>query len=218
MANNILDTLGIDQESYDSNTGSTLAKGFVAMESGVYPGRVKEVILYTNVYGGEELKINVEVDGKAKDNSDVTKVISFRKDIGKTLKDGKINEGFVARFKSLAVSANVELGAISPGESVKVNSYGKECDGNYLLGCNDKPVLVATRYTVDTNKAEGEMYRDSNDIEALLVKDSEDMETFLEKVKKQAGNPFTVKGYVAKDKKTPPATADQKAKISDLDF
>ncbi len=216
---NILDTLGIDQEAYDNNTGSTLAKGFVAIESGVYPGRVKEVILYKNAFGSEQLKITVEVDGKSKDGVAETKVIGFRNDIGNKLRDGKINEGFVARFKSLAVSSNVEIGSIATGEATKVNSFGKECEGNYLMGCNDRPVLVAVRHTVDTNKAEGEMYRDSNDIEALLVKDSEDVEKFMEKVEKQAGNPFTIKGYVAKGgKKDTPATPEQKEKISNLDF
>lgn len=51
------------------------------MPSGVYDAKIKEVIIYTNKFGGEMLKVNVTVK-----HNDKERTLSFRDDIGKNLK------------------------------------------------------------------------------------------------------------------------------------
>ena len=142
----ILDTLGISEEQYEKAKDSTVTEAFEVAHSGVYDGKVKEVIIYKNQFGGETLKVNF-----AFKYNDQERTISYRDDIGKNLKqtdeekaagkDGKINEGFVARLKSLCTAANVEISALKEGTETKVKAFGKECEGKFLLGLNDKAVL-----------------------------------------------------------------------------
>ena len=100
----ILDTLGISEEQYEKAKDSTVTEAFEVAPSGVYDGKVKEVIIYKNKFGGETLKVNF-----AFKYNDQERTISYRDDIGKNLKQtdeekkenkpGKINEGFVQRSK-----------------------------------------------------------------------------------------------------------------------
>ena len=197
----ILDQLGINQEAFDAAKSTTVTEAFEVMPSGVYDGKVKEVIIYKNKFGGEMLKINIAVK-----HNDQERIVSFRDDIGKNLKQtdeekaagkqGKVNEGFMARLKSLLVATNVQIENITEGGATKVNSYGADCEGKFLLGLNDKPVKVLVRHSQDTNKAEGEAYRDSNDIEGVTFNGSEDIEKFQAKVDKNTDGIFKYKGYV----------------------
>lgn len=198
-----LDSLGITEDQFAAAKDSTVTEAFEVMPSGVVAGKIKEVILYKNAFGGEMLQVNVTVK-----HNDADRTLSFRDDIGKNLrqtdeekaegKPGKINEGFVARLKSICAAANVEISNLKDGAATKVKSFGKECEGKFVLGLNDKPVQVLVRHSVDTTKAEGETYRDSNDIEGILPKGHEDIAKFEEKIEKNKGI-FNYKGYVKKD-------------------
>ena len=221
----ILDTLGISEEQYEKAKDSTVTEAFEVAPSGVYDGKVKEVIIYKNKFGGETLKVNF-----AFKYNDQERTISYRDDIGKNLKQtdeekkenkpGKINEGFVARLKSLCTAANVEISALKDGPATKVKSFGKDCEGKFLLGLNDKSVQVLVRLSVDTTKAEGEAYRERNDIEGVLPKGHEDIATFEAKVEKNKGI-FNYKGYVKKDAANTGSSAgseEVKAAAEKLDF
>ena len=203
MSTDLLASLGITDEQFAAAKDSTVTQAFEVMPSGVVAGKIKEVILYKNSFGGEMLQVNVVVK-----HNDAERTLSFRDDIGKNLKQtdeekkedkpGKINEGFVARLKSLCAAANVEISALKDGPATKVKSFGKDCEGKFILGLNDKPVQVLVRLSVDTTKAEGEAYRERNDIEGVLPVGHEDIATFEAKVEKNKGI-FTFKGYVKKD-------------------
>ena len=203
MSTDLLASLGITEDQFAAAKDSTVTEAFEVMPSGVMPGKIKEVILYKNSFGGETLKVSVIVK-----HNDAERTLSFRDDIGKNLKQsdeekaagkpGKINEGFIARLKSLCTAANVEISALKDGPATKVKAFGKECEGKFLLGLNDKSVQCLVRHSVDSNKPEGEAYRDSNDIEGVLPKGHEDIAKFEAKVEKNKGI-FTYKGYVKKD-------------------
>ena len=203
MSTDLLASLGITEDQFAAAKDSTVTEAFEVMPSGVVAGKIKEVILYKNSFGGETLKVNVVVK-----HNDAERTLSFRDDIGKNLKqtdeekaagkDGKINEGFVARLKSLCTAANVEISSLKDGPATKVKAFGKECEGKFLLGLNDKSVQCLVRHSVDSNKPEGEAYRDSNDIEGVLPKGHEDIAKFEAKVEKNKGI-FNYKGYVKKD-------------------
>lgn len=203
MSTDLLASLGITDEQFAEAKDSTVTEAFEVMPSGVVPGKIKEVILYKNKFGGEMLQVNVVVK-----HNDSERTLSFRDDIGKNLKQtdeekkenkpGKINEGFVARLKSLCTAANVEISALKEGTATKVKSFGADCEGKFLLGLNDKAVQCLVRLSVDTTKAEGEAYRERNDIEGVLPKGHEDIATFEAKIAKNNGT-FNYKGYVKKD-------------------
>ena len=203
MSTDLLASLGITEDQFAAAKDSTVTEAFEVMPSGVVPGKIKEVILYKNKFGGEMLQVNVVVK-----HNDSERTLSFRDDIGKNLKqteeekaagkDGKINEGFIARLKSLCTAANVEISALKEGTATKVKSFGADCEGKFLLGLNDKAVQCLVRLSVDTTKAEGEAYRERNDIEGVLPKGHEDIATFEAKIAKNNGT-FNYKGYVKKD-------------------
>ena len=219
----LLENLGISTEEFQAAKDSTVVEAFEVMPSGVYSGKVKEVIIYKNKFGGDTLKINFAVDFNGQE-----RVISFRDDIGKNLKQtdeekasgkpGKTNEGFLARLKSLSAATNVDIADAKEGAEAKVNSYGTECIGKYILGFNDKKVQVLVRHSQDSNKAEGEPYRDSNDVEGVTSKGHEDVDTFTAKIEKNNGI-FKYKGYV-KDgaKKDNAASKEVQEKAKNIDF
>lgn len=204
------DVLKIEDSVYEEATGSTVTEGFQAMESGAYKGKVKEIILFQGNFG-TELRANFEIDGKN---------IGYRRDVGKTLKGGEVNQGFVNRLKSICEAANVDVNSLTVGDQTKVNSFGKECEGNFLLGVNDKPVTLLVRHSEDTSKEEGDTYRFSNDVEGVTSSGSEDEEKFLEKVEKQDGKPFAWVSNKKKTKKSAGAKADPKKadELKKLDF
>ena len=203
MSIDLLASLGITEDQFAAAKDSTVTEAFEVMPSGVVPGKIKEVILYKNKFGTEMLQVNVVVK-----HNDAERTLSFRDDIGKNLKqtdeekaagkDGKINEGFVARLKSLCAAANVEISSLKEGTATKVKSFGADCEGKFLLGLNDKSVQCLVRLSVNTSRPEGEAFREKNDIEGVLPKGHEDIATFEAKVEKNKGI-FNYKGYVKKD-------------------
>ena len=219
----ILDTLGITEEELKKATGSTVTEAFELMPSGVYPAKIKEVILYKNKFGGEMLKINVAVK-----YNDQDRIVSFRDDIGKNLKQteeekaagkpGKTNEGFVNRLKSLSVATGVDMANVSVGAETKINAFGAECVGNFLLGFNDKPVKALVRHSQNSNKKEGDSYRDTNDIEGITHDGHEDISKFEEKVAKKEGGIFTYKGYVKDENKANESKEEIKEAAGKINF
>ena len=217
MSTDLLASLGITEDQFAAAKDSTVTEAFENMPSGVMPGKIKEVILYKNSFGGEMLQVNVVVK-----HNDADRTLSFRDDIGKNLKQtdeekaagkpGKINEGFVARLKSLCTAANVEISALKEGTETKVKAFGKDCEGKFLLGLNDKSVQCLVRLSVNTSRPEGEAFREKNDIEGVLPKGHEDIATFEAKVEKNKGI-FNYKGYVKKDAAASGASAAGSAEI-----
>ena len=110
----ILDTLGISEEELNKATGSTVTEAFELMPSGVYPAKIKEVILYKNKFGGEMLKINVAIK-----HNDQDRIVSFRDDIGKNLKQ--------------TLSSNIKSIEFSHREMCKCVTVDRE-DGMFLIG------------------------------------------------------------------------------------
>lgn len=220
---NILDSLGIGQETFEKATGSTVTEAFELIPSGVYPAKIKEVIIYKNKFGGDTLKINVSVK-----HNDSERILSFRDDISKNLKQteeekaadkpGKINEGFVNRLKSLSIATGVDMVNVTTGAETKVNSFGTECTGNFLLGFNDKPVKALVRYSQNTSLKEGDQYRDRNDIEGIAHEGHEDIAKFEEKVAKKEGGIFTYKGYVKDENAAKETKEEVKEAASKLNF
>ena len=219
----ILDSLGIGQETFEKATGSTVTKAFEVMPSGVYSAKIKEVIIYKNKFGVDTLKINVSIK-----HNDAERILSFRDDISKNLKQtdeekaadkpGKINEGFVNRLKSLSIATGVDMANVTTGTETKVNSFGTECTGNFLLGFNDKPVKALVRHSQNTSLKEGDQYRDKNDIEGITHEGHEDIAKFEEKIAKKEGGIFTYKGYVKDENAAKETKEEVKEAASKLNF
>ena len=182
---NILEELNLTEEAYTQGEASAVAKEFTAMTSGVYDGTVKEVIVYTNQYDGKQMRYNIEVtvDGEPKN-------VTFRSDIGKTLKDGSDNKGYAGRLKQFAYATNTELAALSIGKDVTIKSFGKEVKGEFITGMNGKKIKVLVRQSDDTNKADGQPFKITNDVMGVVAMDGTDSEgenaaeKFEEQVKK----------------------------------
>jgi hypothetical protein len=207
-----LEDLGIDKATFESAKDTTVTKAFELLESGIYKGKVKEVILFKNNFDGTELVINILIEENQR-------VLSFRSNVSKTKKDGTVNEGFLSRLKSLGLATNFDINNLKAGDKCKVNSYGKECDGQYYLGMNDKPVLACVRKSEDTDRPADDTYRISNDIEGVTTKGSEDEALFLEKVEKLEGATFKWKsGWKPKagSAAAQASTADSEAKKEEL--
>lgn len=171
MADNILDELGLDQETYDSGEASAVAKAFEPLTSGAYDGVVKEIIIYTNKWDGKQARYTVTVD-KNGEPTDLT----FRSDIGKELKDGKPNKGYAGRLKQFAHATGTELASLTMGKDTKIKSFGTEYDGEFLIGMNGKKVKVLVRQSDDTNKAEGAPFKITNDVMGVVAMDGTDAE------------------------------------------
>ena len=203
MSIDLLASLGITDEQFAAAKDSTVREAFENMPSGVYPGKIKEVILYKNKFGGETLRINVTVK-----YNETERTLTFRDDIGQKLaptkeqkeknEAGSSNGGYNDRIKSLCSAANIDLSDLKPGEATTVKAFGADCEGRFFLGANEKPVQVLVMLSVDDNKSETDKYREKNDIEGVLPKDHADIEKFKAKVEKYNGK-FHYRGYVKKD-------------------
>jgi len=189
-----LDEIGLTKEDIEQGESSAAPKAFEPLPSGVYSGEVKEVISYKNQWGGEQLSFIVSV----KDDKGEERKLSFRSDIGKTLKDGSINKGYAGRLKQFSHATRTPLDELSIGEDTKIKSFGKEYDGKLVKGFTGKTVKALVRLTNDTNKEEGEKFKYSNDLSGVVAPDGTQpdgenaAETFLELVKKTPI--FTVQG------------------------
>jgi len=211
-----LDTLGINKEEFDKASASTVTEGFEPLESGAYPATIKSMILYKNKFDGTQLRVEVEL-------TESKRVLSYRKDVGKLLQDGKVNGGFLSRLKSIAAAVNIDADSgFSIGKEIEFNSFGAVTKGNLLLGAIGKPVIALVRKSEDTDRPENDQYRIGNDIEGVASKDSEDYKTFIEKVEKQEGKPFGYKsGYKPKGaaKNSDKAgSTEAKKELEDVDF
>ena len=169
----ILEEMDIDQKVYDEGEASAVAKVFEAIESGVVDATVKEIIVYTNTFDSKQAKYVVNV---AKDGEDKGVDLTFRTDIGKTLKDGSANKGYAGRLKQFAYATGTELDSLSMGKEVKFKTFGKEVTGEYLVGMNGKKLKALVRKSDDTNKAEGAPFKITNDIMGVVAMDGTDAE------------------------------------------
>lgn len=211
MSTNFLDSLGISQEAFNEASESTVSEGYEVLPSGAYPAKIKQVILYKNKFEGTMLRFEVEL-------TDSKRVLSFRSDVGKELKDKTINNGFLSRLKSVAAACNFDAANFTIGAEVKFNSYGSEIKGNLLNGVNDKPVIALVRMSEDTDRPAEDTYRISNDIEGVTQKGSEDLELFETKLAKAEGKPFKYKsGWKPKGSKAAASGASTEQAKKDLD-
>ncbi len=206
-----LNDLDLDKDAFDAAKDSTVTEAFEVLKSGAYDATVESIVLYKNQFDGTSLRVNIKI-------AENDRVLTYRQDISKTKADNTVNEGFLSRLKSICSATNFDVDKFKTGEAVKINSFGKECNGQYLLGVNGKSVTALVRHSVDTTKAEGESYRDSNDIEGITHKGAEDITLFADKIAKNDGL-FNYKGYVkGGTKKSTPATSSEKEEIKALDF
>lgn len=200
---NFLEDNGLTKENIEQAESSAVGKVFEPLPSGVYSGEVKEVISYKNQWDGEQLSFIVAV----KDDKGEERKLSFRQDIGKTLKDGSVNHGYAGRLKQFAHATSTALEDLMTGEATKIKSFGKEHDGKTVKGFTGKTVKALVRLTNDINKEEGANFKYSNDLSGVVAPDGTQAdgenaaEMFLETVKKTPI--FTIEG---KSKKGTTAT------------
>ena len=153
--------LGFSEEEYQEAEGLA-SEGFKPLDSGNYKATVKEVILFEGKFG-QVMIHKVELN-------DSKKVLTFKSNIGKTLKDGGINPGWINRVKMFAHATGVDKSDLSLGAETKVKEFGQEYTGNFILGMNDKPLIASIGLYQDTNR-EGEQYEFSNHIHGVLAMD-----------------------------------------------
>lgn len=212
----ILDTLGIEENEFNEAKDSTVTEDFRPMPSDVYPGKVKSLIVYVSEFKGKDGKVVTNDNLKiicTVENPETKQMVDveFRSDIGKTLKDGSTNGGFMSRLKSVCSATKTDISELKEGtDEVEVNSFGKKCKGYEIFGANDKPCMICLKHEVDTNKNEGEQFRDRNSIEAILPDGHEDIEKFKEKVEKRENGIFEYKGYVKAGSKSGGASNSDK--------
>jgi len=163
----ILEDLGLTQADIDAGEASTIVKEFKAMPSGIYEGKVKDIIVFKNQWDGSQMRYNVTV--KNPEGDEVT--LTFRSDIGKTLKDGSANKGYAGRLEQFLHATNTQMGDINVSGDIKIKSFGKEVDGKYIKGMDGKVIKVLVRHTDDTAKAEGESFKHTNDVQGVLAPD-----------------------------------------------
>jgi hypothetical protein len=206
-----LDKLGIDKAKFDEASSSTVTEAYEVLESGAYPGVIKNMIIYKNKYDGTMLRVEIEL-------TEPKRVLSFRSDVGKLLKDGAVNGGFLSRLKSIAEACNFNADDFGIGAEIKFQSYGSETVGNVVTGVIGKKVVALVRKSEDTDRPETDTYRISNDIEGITQKGSEDFDTFAEKVEKSEGKPFKFKsGYKPKGSTAKGSTANSEETKKDLE-
>lgn len=210
-----LDTLGIDKTKFEEASASTVAEAYEVLESGAYPAIIKNMIMYKNQFDGTMLRVEVEL-------LEPKRTLSFRSDVGKLLKDGSVNGGFLSRLKSIAAACNFNADDFAIGAEHKFQSYGKEVIGNVVTGVLGKKVIALVRKSEDTDRPENDTYRISNDVEGIAQKNTEDYETFAEKIEKQAGKAFTFKsGYKPKGSTATNSaanSAETKKALDEVDF
>ncbi len=192
-----LDDQNITTEELAQGESSTIVKEFEPLKSGVYSGTVKSVFVYKNQWEGTQMKYNLAV----KDDSGEERILSFRSDIGKTLKDGSANKGFTGRLKQFAYATKVSLDDVSTGSEEKIKVFGKETKANNLVGFNGKEIKVLVRLTNDTAKEEGEKFKYSNDVQGVVAIDGT-----------EEGGANGAEAFVESCSKTPIFTIKSKAK------
>ncbi len=217
MSTEILDIMGLSDESYKSGEAGATIKEFEALPSGAYIGKVKHVIIYKNQWDGTQAQYIVSIE-----HNEETKDYKFRSDIGKTLKDGSDNKGYAGRLKQFSYATKTELADMTKGDDTEIKVFGKDCKGFFLKGMNDKKLKVLVRKTDDTNKAEGEPFKVTNDILGVVAMDGTDYEgedavkAFEEVVAKTPifKNPKKVKGGSANP--STQATTKSGASVTDV--
>ncbi len=208
MANN--NALGITEEAFEESTGSTVAEGFKAIASGAYEATIKNVIVYTNQWGGTQVHVTVDVAGTE---------LGFRNDVGKLLKDNKENKGWTAMFKSLCHASGVSIGDLAEDGEATFKSYGKDVKGKAFTQMNGKAVIAMVRLTKDTALEEGAPFQISNDIEGVLAMDgtlsdgTDGKAVFKEKIDKCEGV-FKVKSKTKKTDSTTTASATTDSNVA----
>ena len=189
----ILDDLDLTKEDLEQGEATTIVKPFVPLKSGVYDAEVKAVHVYKNQWDGHQMKYIVAV----KDEEGEERTLTFRTDIGKTLKDGSANKGYAGRLKQFAHACNVKLDDVSTGSEETIKIFGKDTKANKIVGFDSKKVKALVRLTNDTAKEENERFKYTNDLQGVVAPDGTEeggenaAEKFLEQVEKTPV--FTVK-------------------------
>jgi hypothetical protein len=196
----INDVLGLTEEDINNAESSALSKTFEPLKSGVYIGTVKQVILYKNQWGGEQMRYIVTVKND-KEEIDLT----FRSDIGKKLQSGEINKGYAGRLKQFAYATGVSLDSLKKGEKIKFKNFGKDTEGTLITGFEGKELKALVRLTDNTTKLENEAFKFTNDIEGVIAIDGTQSDgtnaenVFMEKVNKNGIFPITPKKSKSKE-------------------
>ena len=160
------DLLGVSQEELNKATGE-VAKPFEPLPAGCYKATIKEILVYKNNFESTSMRYTVNITSEDRD-------VEFMKDIGSTLKNGETNGGYTNRIKQFAYAANVPDSEWTPGDKVKINSFGKEYEATKILGPIGKPVIAEVLLMDDTNKADGVAYKLQNKLSGVLAMDGTD--------------------------------------------
>ena len=219
----ILTEIGTSAETFAAATGAAATAAFEALPSGAYKAKVKSVMVYTNQFGGTQMKYIVTLDDGEKD-------IEFRQDISAKLKPDETtriaadNLGYASRLKQFCHATNVDIDTLSlSATTVKIRIFGKETDAKEIQGMTGKTVLALVRQTDDVNKADGESYKVTNDLEGVCAVDGTDASgenaqaVFLAKIEKAPV--FKIKGKVkagGSDAGTPALSNAQKEAAASL--
>lgn len=162
MSTNVL---GLSPEEMETAESSAIAKEFVPLKSDAYDAEVSDIVIYTNQWGGEQARYTVIV----KDDKGEDRKLTYRSDIGKKLKDGKINNGYGGRLDQFAYATGVAIESMSIGEEVEINVFGTQTKGNLLVGMKGKAVKALVRLSDDKNKDEGQAFKYSNDLLGVVA-------------------------------------------------
>ncbi len=182
----ILNTLGLSAEDMSNAESSTIVKPFEPLASGIYTATLKDVHVYKNQWDGEQMRITVEV----KDDSGDTRIITYRSDIGKTLKDGSANKGYAGRLKQVSHATSVPIENLTAGSEETIKVFGKDTKATPIVGFAGKTVKALIRNTNETTIEEGGKFKYSNDLQGLVAPDGTEeggengAEKFLELVAK----------------------------------
>jgi len=196
---NILDDLGITEEELKQGEATAIVKPFEPLKSGVYTAEVKTVHVYKNQWDGSQMRYTVAV----KDDSGEERLVTFRSDIGKTLKDGSANKGYAGRLKQFAHACNVQIGDVSTGAEETIKIFGKDTKANAIVGFTGKTVKALVRLTNDTAKDEGERFKYTNDLQGVVAPDGT-----------EEGGENAAEKFVEASSKTPIYTVQGKKKAA----
>ena len=205
----LLTDLGIDKTDWDEARDSTVGDAFELMPSGAYAATVDSIWIYRHpMFDNLWLQVNIKVNEN-------DRIVSYRKDVSKETKEGKANQGFLSRLKSIQAATGVSEDKMKLGKKETIKIFGKDANATEILGANGKALTALVRLSCDTNKAEGESYRETNDIEGVCANnDNETLDKFAAKVEKTPV--FNYKGKAKAKAAASTPSAESQSAIDDV--
>jgi hypothetical protein len=177
----LLEEAGITQEDMDNATGEVTGE-YKPLESGLYKGTVKNVLMYTDNFKNKCMKYIIHLDDHKTD-------VSYYRDISSMMAKGtKKNPGYVERLKQLLYAVNVDQADCSwEDKGDTVSSYGKTFKAKTLVGVAGKPLVVDVKLMDDISRPDGMSFKYINAISGMLAVDGTDIsgESKVESIKEK---------------------------------